>query len=118
MPEDDVIGRVRDIENKVLILRDRIFVTDKNMIEEYRSINLQLRNINNEVKGIKADLTKIKQTIKHMIIEVEVFARKDDLKVLERYINLWNPLHFMTEKEVKQLIEKSLKNKGNAPTNN
>ena len=118
MPEDDVIGRIRDIESKVVILRDRIFVTDKNMIEEYRSINLQLKNINNEIKGIKADLTKVKQTIKHMITEVEAFARKDDLKVLERYINLWNPLHFMTEKEVKQLIEKSLKNKGNAPTNN
>ena len=118
MPEEDVIGRVRDIESKVVILRDRIFVTDQNMIEEYRSINLQLKNINNEMKGIKADLTKVKQTIRHMITGVEAFARKDDLKVLERYINLWNPLHFTTEKEVKLLIDKSLKDKGNAPANN
>lgn len=105
MPED-VIGRIRDLENKIVILRDRIFVTDKNMIEEYKNLNLQLRNINQEIKEVKADLTKIKQTIKHMVQEIDAFARKDDLKVLEKYINLWNPLNFITEKEVNIIIKK------------
>jgi len=109
MPEQDVVGRIRDIENKVVILRDRIFVTDKNMIEEYRKINMGLRNINNELREVKADISKMKQTIKHMVQEVEDFARKDELRVLEKYINLWNPLNFVTDKEVEQIIKKHIK---------
>ncbi len=108
MPEE-IPERVRDIENKIVILRDRIFVTDKNMIEEYKNLNIQIRNINNEIKEVKSDLTKIKQTIKHMVQEINAFARKDDLKVLEKYINLWNPLNFTTEKDVEIIIKQHIK---------
>jgi len=116
MPEENMIGRIRDIENKVVILRDRIFVTDQNMVGEYRKTNMDLRNIGNELKEIKADITKLKQTIKHMIEEVEGFARKDELMVLEKYINLWNPLNFVTDKEVEQIIKRHMREgKVNAP---
>ncbi len=38
--------------------------------------------------------------------ELEFFARKENLKVLEKYINLWNPLNFVTKEEVLELTSK------------
>ena len=40
------------------------------------------------------------------ILSVENFAKKSDLKVLEKYINLLNFMKFVTEDDVKKLIEK------------
>ena len=40
--------------------------------------------------------------------ETDFFAKKNDIKVLEKYINLWNPLDFVTEEEVEMIVEKKL----------
>jgi hypothetical protein len=40
-----------------------------------------------------------------MIKEMEIFARKDEIKVLEKYINLWNPIEFITEEELNKKLE-------------
>ena len=43
--------------------------------------------------------------------------RKEQIKVLEKYINMWNPLNFVTEEEVLELIEKNkLKNANTTKT--
>ena len=43
--------------------------------------------------------------MKHLLKELELFARKEDVKFLEKYINLWNPMKFVTEQDVKNLLE-------------
>jgi len=51
-----------------------------------------------------------------IIKELDIFAKKEQLKVLEKYINLWNPLNFVTTKEVEKIIEEKLK-KGDKTAN-
>jgi len=38
-----------------------------------------------------------------------LFARKDTLKVLEKYINMWDPLKFTTEEDVMRIVKGELK---------
>lgn len=35
---------------------------------------------------------------------MEHFSRKEDVRVLEKYINLWNPMKFVTEEDVKRIL--------------
>ena len=43
--------------------------------------------------------------MKHLLKELELFARREDVKFLEKYINLWNPLKLVTESDVERMIE-------------
>ena len=79
------------------------------MIDEYKKLSVEVSSINEDLKEIKNNMFQIKETIRHTVKEMEFFARKEHLKVLEKYINLWNPLNFVTEEEVLTLIEKSKK---------
>ena len=79
------------------------------MIDEYKKITEEIRFINSDLKDIKKDLFKFKDILKNLVKESEYFARKEHLKVLEKYINLWNPLNFVTEEEVIDLIKKHIK---------
>jgi len=36
---------------------------------------------------------------------MESFAKQSDIKVLEKYINMWNPIEFVTEKDVLRILE-------------
>ena len=59
--------------------------------------------------GDKNEMFKMRETLKDMIKEMSSFASSQELKVLERYINTWNPLNFVTEKEVLSLIKENAK---------
>ena len=54
---------------------------------------------------------RIKEIIKHLVEEFDLFARKEDIKFLEKYINLWNPIKFVTSEELKNALEEHTKNK-------
>ena len=106
-PQDffmDLNARLRSVEGRYNILRDRVLIINQNMIEEWKKNSAETRINNDEVKEIKLDLFRIKETLKHLISEFELYARKEDVKVLEKYINLWNPMKFMTEGDVKKLL--------------
>ena len=101
----DTVGRIRTLEGQYNLLRDRVLVINNNMIEEYKKLMTEIRILNEEIREVKRKNFKMKETMKHLLIELELFARKEDVKFLEKYINLWNPLKFVTEEDVKRLLE-------------
>ncbi len=105
---NELIGRIRINESKISALRERLLVTDSNMISEYKKLTYEIRALEHEIKEIKKDIFEIRDALKDMINEIQDFARKSDVKVLEKYINLWNPLNFVTDKEVEKMIKEEL----------
>ena len=105
----DVGSRVRSLEGRYNLLRDRVLVINNNMITEYKKVLGELRVVNTELKEIKTDIFRLKETIKHLIAEVNTYARREDVKVLEKYINLWNPMKFVSESEVRKMIAEALR---------
>ena len=107
--ETEIIGRLRINEARIANLRERLVVTDNNIIEEFRRMSEQIKELNSELREMKNEVFKLRETLKDVIKEMGSFASSQDLKVLERYINTWNPLNFATEKEVILLIKENAK---------
>ena len=63
----DTIGRMRALEGKYNLLRDRMLIINNNMIEQYKKNIAETRTINEDIKEIKIDIFKIKETIKHLV---------------------------------------------------
>tara|TARA_Y100000034_G_C6653981_1_gene286388 strand:+ start:219 stop:554 length:336 start_codon:yes stop_codon:yes gene_type:complete len=104
---NEMIGRLRINESKITSLRERLLVTDSNMIEENKRIIQEVNNLNSDIKELKNEITTLKETIQDLIKSTENFAPSQDVKVLEKYINMWNPLNFTTEEEVKKIIKEN-----------
>jgi len=108
---NDLNARIRVLEEKYTLFGERLLIVNRNMIDEYKKIIRNVKNTETEIKEIKKDIFNMKEILKDLTKEMSLFAKKDSLKVLEKYINLWNPMNFVTEKEVIELIKKSkLKN--------
>lgn len=105
----DVSSRVRALEGRYNLLRDRVLLINNNMISEYKKVLGEIKVLNSDIKEIKTELFNIKETLKHVIAEIERTARKEDVKLLEKYINLWNPMNFVSETDVKKIVEETLK---------
>ena len=111
MATTDIISRTRVLEGKYNLLRDRVLVINQNMIDEYKRLLIELKGLNSDIKDVRDDVFKIKEALKHLIKELDLFARKDDVKVLEKYINLWNPMKFTTEQDVINIIKEHSRHK-------
>jgi len=107
----ELTNRIRVIESKNSLLSERMLVMNQNMIEEYKKMIREVKSLEAEIGDMKNDLNNLKNIIKHLTEEAKNFARKDSLKILEKYINLWNPLTFVTTTEVKRLVEEEVKKK-------
>ena len=108
----DFDARIRILETKYSLVRERMFVINQNMIDEYKKLQEDMQILQSDIKDLKSTLYEIKETTRQIIKELETFSKKDDVKVIEKYINFWNPLKFVTEKEVIELIKDSKKKKG------
>ena len=97
--------RVRILESDYGIMRERLMMINQNTVEGYKKLNQEIHIINQELRELKSEIAEMKSAVNHIIQEVNHFARKDQVKVLEKYINLWSPLNFVTEKELHRILE-------------
>ncbi|MFH1376511.1 MAG: hypothetical protein ABIH25_02650 [Candidatus Woesearchaeota archaeon] len=98
--------RIRILEGRYNLTRERMFVINQNMVDHYKALQGDMKGINEDIRDIKEGLETIKTTMNSIVREMQFFARKEQLKVLEKYINIWNPINFVTEEEVLELIKK------------
>ena len=106
---NELANRLRILESKQGFLSEKILVMNQNMIEEYKKIMKEIKIIDLEVKDLKKELANVKNIVKHLTEEGSKFAKQSDVKVLEKYIKLWSPMNFVTEKEVQEMIHTALK---------
>ncbi len=120
MPEDlntvlsDFNARIRALEGKYSQFGERLLVVNQNMIEEYKKIMKETKIIEDEMKELRMDVLHMKEVLKDFSKESELFAKKNDIKVLEKYINLWDPLKFITEEDVQRILAEGKKEVKNA----
>ena len=108
--DNELIGRLRINENRISLLRERLLVTDNNMISSHKELKSDVKELTQEVREIKKEVFQIRETLKDAIRELDMFAKKSDIKILEKYINLWDPLKLTTEQEVRKIIKEEIKN--------
>ena len=101
----EIVNRIRSLESKYNILGERLLVVNQNMITQFKKNSTEFKATNDDIKEIRNELFKIKELIKDISKELQFFATKDHVKALEKYINLWNPMKFITEDDLNKVLE-------------
>ena len=114
--------RLRLLEESSANLRRFFQVTEENTIARNKHYSAEIKTINSDVSEIRKEMQEIREKLLLVIKELQSVARKDEVKVLEKYINLWNPVKFVSQNEIESIIneildrrEEEKKNKGSAP---
>ncbi len=101
----DLHNRVRSLESKYNLLGERVLMVNQNMIEEYKKTSRDMHLVNDDLRELKQEVALVREAIHEITKELDSFAKKASVKVLEKYINLLSPLHFVTEEQLKKEIE-------------
>lgn len=105
----DFAGRVKALEEKFNLLRERVLVLTQNFVARERDLQKELDMIQEENKNLRLEMRKINERFEMIISRQEEYARKEELAVVEKYFKLFEPIKFVTSEEIEERVERILK---------
>jgi len=109
---DDIANlsrRLRILEESFTNMRRALQVTEQNMLGKNKLFSTDIRTLASDLSDIKKDIADVKEKIIDLVKELQEAAKKEDVKVLEKYINYWNPVKFVTQNEVEDIVKEIIK---------
>lgn len=96
--------RLRIIEERYTNLRTKQQVIEQNMLSRHKQVTTEIKTTNSDMHELKTEITEIKDRLLLIIKELRECAKKEEVKVLEKYINLWDPVNFITRNEIEGIV--------------
>lgn len=98
--------RIRDLEEKQNVSKDRLLLIGKNFLETKEETNEKIIEIKKDIGKINQDIERIKSFIESISNEITKFAKKEDLDILSKQAKMFQPLEFVRKSNLKKLKRK------------
>ena len=103
--------RLRMMEEGFANLRRFLQITEENILAKNRHYSAEIKTVASDIMEIRKEIAELRDKLGLVIRELQTVARREEVKVLEKYINLWNPIRFVTHNEVESIINEVLEKK-------
>ena len=84
----DVNTRLRDIEEKQRLLKDRVLIMGKNLVEEREKSFEEIQELKSILLKLKEDTIVIKQAVQTMTEQINKTARKEEIEMIQRQLDI------------------------------
>lgn len=101
--------KVKDIEERHDLLTEKVNLMVQSFLKQQEREGRDQAMMRDEIKELRFEVDRLNENIRHIIQDSAEFARRNELKVLEKYIKLWEPLKFLKEEEVKSIVDEKIK---------
>lgn len=97
--------RIKDIEEKQNILKDRLLLIGQNLIEMREETSERILEMKKDIENIRGGVERMKSFFETISGELPKFAKKEDLEILKRQAKMFQPLEFVRKSELKELVK-------------
>jgi len=108
----DIAGRVKVVEERIDTLRTHIGLIDKSSIEKHKTVIAKINDLQDSMRSLRSDLDEVKEFSERVAKRMEALASKEQVKVIERYVDMWQPLKYIKNSELKAAMLPILKELG------
>ena len=98
--------RIRLLEERFTNLRSKVGVMDQNMLNNSREEKKDIQAVNAELDEVNRTINDLKDKMKLMVEEIKTMARDEDVQVIKKYLEYWQPVEFVTRKELREALNK------------
>lgn len=108
---ESTINRLRVLEERYTNVQTELRVTEENMIKRNRKLAADIKTLTLDINELRKEIDEIKDKVLMIIKELQGAAKRSDIDVLKKYIEMWEPMNFVTHKEVEEIINEKLSQK-------
>ena len=107
----DLMRRVRVLEERYSSIRKNIQVNEQNMLKVNEKLMTEVQSVNEDMGDIKQSIRDVNENIILIVKELRETVKKEEVKVLEKYIQLWEPLNFVSHEEMEKYVDTEIQSK-------
>jgi len=105
---EGTISRLRVLEERFTNLQTELRVTEENMIKRKKKLTTDIKTVTSDLGELRKEIQEIKEKVLMVIKEIQGCAKKSDIDVMKKYIEMWEPMNFVTHKEIDEIISEKL----------
>ncbi len=99
----EIQTKIRDLEEKHRILKDRLLLIGQNLVEIKEKNTQEILEIKKELEMIKQNMERMVSFLETASAEFSKFAKKEDVEILAKQAKMFQPLEFVTKKDLEKL---------------
>src|SRR3989338_3452451 len=96
---------------KVNTLLREIDLVKNDTVKKNGELRKEIKVLNEEVLELKRGQEKMQKTMDLIIKELKQTAGKEEILVLRKYVDFWNPLTFVTQRDVERVVDVKMNSK-------
>ncbi len=101
-------ARIRIGEERFSELRKKMLVIEQNMLSNNKKAMTEIKALQTDIMEMRRTIQAVEDKIITIIKELRLAARKEDVDVLKRYLEIWDPVKFVTNEQVEKIIDEKL----------
>jgi hypothetical protein len=94
----DINTKVRDLEEKQRIIKDRLLLIGQNLIEIKEKTDDTILELKKQIETLNQEMQSAKSFLETASQEFSKFAKKEDLDILAKQAKMFQPLEFIKRK--------------------
>lgn len=100
--------RVRMMEEAVMNLRRKLEIQEEDQLKADKRQGNDIQTLFGEVDEMKHQIKSFKDDMVKIIKELQNTAKKEELTAIKKYIEIWQPINFVTQKEVQSIVDHAI----------
>lgn len=88
---NEQVMRIRDMEEKQRMLRDRLLLIGQNLVEIREKQNEEIIEIKKDIEIIKRNMSRLISFLETASDEMSKFAKREDVEILARQAKMFQP---------------------------
>ena len=102
---------IKVIDEKISNLDKKTELIENNILSINKKQNIELKTLHSKMMGMEKEINLIKRRIVEIVSDLKNFARTEEIETVKKYLELWEPLNFVTREELNELINEKLQNR-------
>ncbi len=94
----EINARIRDVEEKQRILKDRLLLIGQNLVEIKEISNQKMLEMKKDIEIMKQSIERMSSFLENISEEFSKFAKKEDLEILTKQAKMFQPLELMNKR--------------------
>lgn len=104
----EISSGLRILEDRYYNLRKKVQLTDQSLLETQRNFFKEKRLMDDELMELKTRVQNLSEQLEVMRMDIGDAVKQKDFRVLEKYLDFWDPMIFITRKEAGEIIDSEL----------
>ncbi len=100
--------RMRVLEERNSNMKKKQEIVEQNMLSHRKNYSQETDLLKEEIDEMKHQIKEIENRIIMIIKELRMSASKNDVDGLKKYVELWEPVKFVTQNQVEKIVEEKI----------